>query len=169
MCPLSRRGPAPPEPGRPRTVEEFRAYTQSWLRPAADADTGTFRVWASDDGPPTHSVPPHLASKAAAALGPAAFDRLHTRLLQAYFAESRDITNLATLASLWAEAGLPPSAFARVHDPATLQAVLADQAEALALGLSGCPAVRVADTDLLVMGAQPLATYRRWVQRLLAA
>jgi hypothetical protein len=28
------------------------------------------------------------------------------------------------------------------------------------------PAVRVAGTDAFVLGAQPLATYQRWVERL---
>lgn len=157
-----------PQPGLPRTLAEFRTYTQSWLRPAADADAGTFRVWASDEGPPSHSVPPHLAAKAAAAIGPDAFERLHDRLLHAYFAENRDITSRATLESLWAELGLPASGLARGRDPEVLQRVLAEHNEAVDMGLNGVPAVRVADTDLLVMGAQPLATYRRWIERLLA-
>ena len=61
---LLRPGPVPG-----RTLEKFRAYTQSWLRPAADADGGTFRVWQTDAGPPSHSIPPHLAAKAAAECG----------------------------------------------------------------------------------------------------
>src|SRR5690349_15218452 len=32
-----------PEPGR--TLERFRAYTQSWLRPAAEPDAPEFRPW----------------------------------------------------------------------------------------------------------------------------
>ena len=54
-----------PDPGR--TLEKFRAYTASWARPAAEPDGGTFRVWATEEGPPSHSVPPHLVAKAAAA------------------------------------------------------------------------------------------------------
>ena len=41
-----------PEPDPRATLEQFRAYTRSWLRPAADPDGGTFRVWATDAGPP---------------------------------------------------------------------------------------------------------------------
>jgi len=158
-----------PRPGRPRTLEEFRAYTQSWLRPAADADAGTFRVWATDEGPPSHSVPPHLAAKAAALIGPDAFGRFHDRLLHAYFAENRDITRASTLAALWAEVGLRAEALRQADTPALQAQVLAEHDEAASIGLTGVPAVRVADTDLLVMGAQPLAAYRRWVQRLLGA
>jgi predicted DsbA family dithiol-disulfide isomerase len=36
------------------------------------------------------------------------------------------------------------------------------------LGVTGVPAVRVDGTDLMVVGAQPLETYRRWVRRLMA-
>lgn len=79
-----------PRPDKARTLEEFRAYTRSWLRPAAEPDAGTFQVWPGDAGPPTHSVPPHLVAKAAASLGDDAFHAMHDRLLRAYFAESRE-------------------------------------------------------------------------------
>ena len=52
-----------------RTLDEFRTYTRSWMRPAAEPDGGTFQVWTGDAGPPSHSVPPHLVAKAAATLG----------------------------------------------------------------------------------------------------
>ncbi len=58
-----------PEPARGRDLEKFRAYTESWRRPAAEPDSGTFRVWQDGAGPPSHSVPPHLVAKAAATLG----------------------------------------------------------------------------------------------------
>src|SRR5882672_5018991 len=44
-----------PEPGR--TLERFRDYTRSWLRPAGEPDAPEFRTWASDEGPPSHSIP----------------------------------------------------------------------------------------------------------------
>jgi predicted DsbA family dithiol-disulfide isomerase len=43
-----------------------------------------------------------------------------------------------------------------------------DHNEAVELGMTGVPAVRVAGSDAFLMGAQPLAVYRRWVARLLA-
>jgi predicted DsbA family dithiol-disulfide isomerase len=153
-----------PEPGR--ELEKFVRYTHSWLRPAAEPDAPVFRVWGSGEGPPSHSVPPHLAAKAAAALGPEAFAALHGRLLRAYFEESRDISSAATLRALWAEAGLPEAGFAACGDEGLVARTLAEHDEAVSLGITGVPAVRVAGTDAFVLGAQPLATYRRWVERL---
>jgi predicted DsbA family dithiol-disulfide isomerase len=143
-------------------------YTQSWLRPAAEPDAPVFRVWESTEGPPSHSVPAHLAAKAAAALGPEAFAALHGRLLRAYFEESRDISAERTLRALWADAGLPEAGFAACGDPRLLERTLAEHDEAVALGITGVPAVRVAGTDAFVLGAQPLAIYRRWLERLRA-
>ena len=70
---------------RPGDIEKFRAYTQSWLRPAADAESGRFQVWEGDAGPPSHSIPPHLVAKAAATLGDGEFRRMSDRLFEAYF------------------------------------------------------------------------------------
>src|SRR5262249_45719578 len=56
-----------PEPGR--DLEKFRAYTQGWLRVAADEPRAPFVPWASDAGPPSHSLPAHVAAKAARSLG----------------------------------------------------------------------------------------------------
>jgi predicted DsbA family dithiol-disulfide isomerase len=156
-----------PDPGR--TLEQFRAYTRSWLRVAADPDGGTFRVWESDAGPPSHSVPPHLVAKAAATLGAAAFQRMHERLLHAYFAENRDITDTETLQALWHEVDLPEEAFTRAADPALLQATMAQHNEAIEYGVTGVPAVRVDGRDGVVIGAQSLELYRHWINRLLAS
>jgi predicted DsbA family dithiol-disulfide isomerase len=155
-----------PQPGR--DLERFRAYTESWRGPAAEPDAGTFQVWQGDAGPPSHSVPPHLVAKAAAALSPEAFARVHERLLRAYFAENRDVSDPATLLALWRELGLPEDAFARAGDPDTLRAVLAEHDDAVEQGVTGVPTVQLRGTDALVVGAQPLAVYRRWVDRMLA-
>ncbi len=154
-----------PRADRRRTLEEFRTYTQSWMRPAADADAGTFRVWAGDAGPPSHSVPPHVAAKAAATLGRDAFRALHDRLLHAYFAESRDITAPDTLRALWSEAGLPAAEFVRTEDPALLEAVLAEHADAIEQGVTGVPAVRMDGNDTILVGAHPIEAWRRWIAR----
>ncbi|MFN8644177.1 MAG: DsbA family protein [Candidatus Binatia bacterium] len=156
-----------PQPDPRRTLEKFRAYTQSWLRAAADPDGGEFSVWRTDAGPPSHSVPPHLVAKAAAALGPQAFERMHAALLRAYFTDNRDITDATTLRAIWSECDLPADALATAEAPETLRAVIEQHNEALELGITGVPAVHVAGDDAFVVGAQPLETYRRWVQRLL--
>ncbi len=154
-----------PKPSSGRDLEKFRAYTRSWLRPAAEPDSGAFRVWEGDAGPPTHSVPPHRVAKAAASLGAEAFRRIHLRLLHAYFAENRDISDGATLRSIWSEAGLPDSEFARSEDPLLLEQVVEEHRESLDSGVTGVPAVRLEGNDAVIVGAQPLELYRRWVER----
>lgn len=158
-----------PEPRPGRDVAAFRAYTQGWLRAAADEPRAPFRVWTGDAGPPTHSVPAHAVAKAAAAHGPAAARRMRDRLFRAYFAESRDVSDRATLGALWQEAGLPADAFAASDDPAILRAVRADHDEARALGATGVPAMRLADQDFVLVGAQPEAVVERWLRRAIAA
>jgi predicted DsbA family dithiol-disulfide isomerase len=157
-----------PQPQAGRSLEAFRAYTESWRRPAADADAGRFRVWATDEGPPSHSVPPHLVAKAAAELGQQAFHDIHERLLAAYFGDNRDITDRHTLTAIWTEAGLAPADIARASEPHVLDAVIAEHNEAVELGITGVPAVRVAGQTAFVTGAQPYEVYRRWVEKLLA-
>lgn len=161
---LLRPGPTPN-----RTLEKFRAYTHTWARPAAEADAPPFRIWQGDAGPPSHSIPPHLLAKAAAALGPDADRAMRERLFAAYFAENRDITDAATLRALWREAGLPLDALARAEEPAALEAVIADHNEAVGRGLTGVPAVMVEGGDTALPGALPYATYAAWAKKLLAA
>jgi predicted DsbA family dithiol-disulfide isomerase len=148
-----------------RDVERFRAYTESWLRVGAEEDAGRFRVWQGDAGPPSHSVPAHRVAKAAAEQG--GFDALHARLLHAYFAENRDVSDEDTLRALWSEAGLPEEGFARAWEDDLLSAVLADHDAAREAGVTGVPAVQLAGNDAVIVGAQPLELYRRWVQRAL--
>jgi predicted DsbA family dithiol-disulfide isomerase len=152
-----------PEPGR--DLEKFRRYTQSWLRAAEEEPAARFTVWASEEGPPTHSVPAHLAAKAAAALGPEAFASLHAALLRGYFEESRDISREETLAALWRESGLPEAALARAEEPELLRQVIAEHEEATLVGVGGVPAVRVKGSDVAVTGALPTETYRRWIRK----
>ena len=87
----------------------------------------------------------------------------------AYFAESRDISDAAQLRALWDELGLDPGAFARAADPAPADQVQAEHEEAQALGAHGVPAVRLAGSEHVVVGAQPEVTYLRWFQRALAS
>lgn len=156
-----------PQPDPRRTLEKFRAYTRSWERPAAEPDAPLFRAWDSDAGPPTHSIPPHLVAKAAATFGDAAFARMHERLLRAYFGENRDITDPGTLSALWREIGLAAEDFARASDPALLQQVLAQHNEAIEHDVTGVPAVRMEGREGVVVGAQPIELYQRWIDRAL--
>jgi len=151
-----------------RDPAKFREYTRSWRRPAEQPDSGEFRVWEGPAGPPSHSVPPQLVAKAAARVSEQAFRSLHRRLHHAYFAESRDVSDRATLRELWGELGLPERALAAADAPELLAQVRAEHAEAVELGVTGVPAVRLADGDVAIVGAHPLELYRRWVERVRA-
>ena len=124
-----------------------------------------FRVWQSDEGPPTHSIPPHLVVKAAAGVGRAAFERVHAALLQAYFAQSRDISNAGTLRALWLDAGLPEHELARAADPLLLHEISEEHNQAVELGVGGVPAVQMNGTEIAITGAQPVELYRRWIRK----
>lgn len=156
-----------PEPGR--DVARFRAYTESWLRPAAEPDAGTFRVWQGEASPPSHSVPAQRAARAAARLGREAFARMHERLFRAYFAENRDVSDRETLRALWREACLDEAAFAAFDDPMLEEEIRAEHREAVDLGVHGVPAVRIEPNDVATVGAHPLEVYRRWFLKRLAA
>jgi predicted DsbA family dithiol-disulfide isomerase len=156
-----------PYPNRTRTLDEFRTYTRTWARPAAEPDAPAFRPWESDAGPPSHSMPPHLVAKAAASFGADAFQRMHERLLRAYFGENQDITDARTLVALWDDAGLPAPEFARARDPALVEEVVREHNEAVSLGLTGVPAAQMAGNDVPLPGALPYDSYRRWVERAL--
>lgn len=158
-----------PRERTPEALEAFRTYTQGWRRVAEDEPRAPFQPWQGDAGPPTHSVPPHLVAKAAAALGEEAGRRMRERLFRAYFAESRDISDAAVLRALWDELGLDPAGFARSEDPALVRQVLAEHEEAQELGANGVPAVRLAGQEFVLVGAQPEATYLRWFRRALAS
>jgi predicted DsbA family dithiol-disulfide isomerase len=154
-----------PRPVR-RELEAFVRYSGSWRRPAAEEDAPPFRVWQGTSGPPSHSVPPHQAAKAAARIGPQAFAAIHAALLRGYFEQNRDITSCETLRQIWIEAGLEEAAFGDVSDPVLLDQIFAEHREAKERGIGGVPAVAVEGHEGFVTGAQPLAVYRRWIQRL---
>jgi len=157
-----------PHPRESRELLEFVRYTQGWSRPAAEPDAPRFRVWESSEGPPTHSIPAHVVARAARRRGEAEGRAMHERLLSAYFEENRDISSEPVLRELWRDAGLPDAGFAACADPALVRETIDDHNQAVELGMTGVPAVRVAGSDAFLMGAQPLDVYRRWVAKLLA-
>ena len=121
--------------------------------------------WASDEGPPSWSVPPHRVAKAAARIDAAAGESIHDALFDAYFRKSRDITDDAVLRDLWTRAGLDPARFDERDDPTLLREIAGEFEEALAHGASGAPAVRMDGAWGVLMGAQPIEVYRRWIEK----
>lgn len=152
-----------------RDLEKFRRYTEGWRRVAEDEPRAPFRVWEGDANPPTHSVPSHLTAKAALAVSPEAGARMRERLFRAYFAENRDISADATLRALWEQLDLPRSDFEKRLDPVLERAVFDEHQEAMDCGATGVPAVRLAEQEFVLTGAQPEALYKRWFERARAA
>lgn len=157
-----------PRPRTPEALAAFRSYTLGWQRIAEREPRARFRAWQGDAGPPSHSLPAQLVAKAAAALGEAPGRRMRERLFRAYFAENRDISDPETQRALWRELGLPEADLERREDPALAARVRAEHEEARALGANGVPAVRLAEQEFVLVGAQPEAVYLRWFQRALA-
>jgi predicted DsbA family dithiol-disulfide isomerase len=150
-----------PEP-RPR--DKFRSYTESWMRPAAEPEGGRFTVWSSDEDPPSHSVPPAIAAKAAARQGEDAFARYHHALLEGYFHQNRNITDPQNLVTIAGETGLDVAAFVEaLQDPENARRVVDEHNEAISLGIDGVPTV-IVDGRWKLGGAQPREVYRRIVE-----
>jgi predicted DsbA family dithiol-disulfide isomerase len=158
-----------PDPQSGRSLEKFAKYTQSWLRPAAEEDSGNFRVWETQHGPPSHSIPPHLLTKAARRVGgDAKAKAVSERLFEAYFAENLDITTTETMQAIWKECGLDEADYVHTADDYLLQEVLEDHREAMKFGVNGVPAIMLVGTDVAITGAHPRALYRRWIDRTIA-
>jgi len=152
----------------PKTLEQFRKYTESWKRPAADEDAGRFTVWSTDEAPPSHSVPPAVAAKAAARQGADSFARYHRALMENYFHQNHNITDPENLVRIAKEASLDVDAFlTSLQDPSVAREVVDDHNEAMSLGITGVPTV-IVDGKWKLTGAQPREIYRRVVEMRLA-
>ncbi len=155
--------PAP----HPRSLEEHREYTRSWLRPASQPESGDFTVWDTDNPPPSHSVPALVAAKAAATFGEGAFRRFHLEVMRAYFSENRTVSDLNVITDVAGRSGIAADAFrARLDgDWQTFKdQVFAEHVEAIQLGITGIPSV-VVDDALLVPGAVATDVYREVIGR----
>lgn len=150
----------------PKPMDRFRRYTESWLKPASQPDAGEFRVWATDEPPPSHSIPPAVAVKAAARQGDAG--RYRRAIMHAYFARNLDVTSRDNILLVAREGGLDPEAFALdLDDPALLDEVVADHREGVEAGITGVPCVLLAG-GFALPGSQDRAVYRNILERLVA-
>ena len=89
---------------------------------------------------------------------------VHERLMDAYWAEGRDIGDPETLRSLAVEAGLDDLDGVFAGD-AYEDRVLASTAQAQKLGIHAIPAF-VLDSKLLILGAQPREVFEQAFARL---
>jgi predicted DsbA family dithiol-disulfide isomerase len=118
--------------------------------------------------PPTEVVPNTMAALRVTEL---ARDRgmrrpVHDRLMDAYWAEARNIGDPAELRSLVVEAGLDGTEVDEVLDgDAYRDRVAASTAQALQTGATGVPAF-LFDHRLLVLGAQPREVFEQALAQL---
>jgi predicted DsbA family dithiol-disulfide isomerase len=89
---------------------------------------------------------------------------VHDRLMEAYWAEGRNIADPETLRELAAEAGLD-DAESVFEDDAYADRVTASTAQAQRLGIHAIPAF-VLDSKLLILGAQPREVFEQAFQQL---
>jgi predicted DsbA family dithiol-disulfide isomerase len=161
-----------PEP-MPKPLDRFRNYTKRWLRPggpASAAPEAEFRVWL-DEQPPSHSLPPAIAGKAALSFGEDCFDRFHLALMHAYFAEHRDVSSRDVVVAVAAEIGIDETAFSdrlRSRGAEFHRAVVDDYADALDRGIAAVPTVLI-DGAVPIRGAQDLDVYRQAIERFSAS
>ena len=91
---------------------------------------------------------------------------VHDRLMDAYWAEGRNIGDSAELRALAVEAGLEETDVDEVlADDAYRDRVLACTAQAVQIGATGVPAFLL-DERLLVLGAQPREVFERALAQL---
>ena len=156
-----------PRPEENRDFEKFKKYTESWRRPGSDEPLCDFQVWQGQEGPPSHSVPPHLVAKAVKEINGASFDRFHDRLFTAYFTDNLNITDDQVLRSLWREADLPEEEFIKKDDPKLEMAVMNEHNLAIENGATGVPALQLAGNFGALMGAQSAESYKLMFQRII--
>jgi predicted DsbA family dithiol-disulfide isomerase len=161
-------------------VIEWRAFP---LRTAPAADIrfkGTYReagwrraaLMSRDDGIvytpwpharlPGSSLPALETGKCAARQGPDVFARVHHRLYQAFFTESRDIGDPAELERIAGEAGADLGRFRADYASGTArEEVAADYRAAVEEhGVRSIPTVIVRETGRALVGLVDLARYR---------
>jgi predicted DsbA family dithiol-disulfide isomerase len=144
--------------------ERFRRYTETWMRPAGAPEAARFRVWSTDEAPPSHSVPPAAAVVAAERQSDGR--AFHLALMDAYFWENRNVTARETIVDVAAATGLDVERFSRdLDDPAVTAKVWEDYRAAVHYGISSVPTVLVGE-DFALPGAQDSTFYRRLFEKL---
>jgi predicted DsbA family dithiol-disulfide isomerase len=151
-----------------RDPEEFTAYTTHWSRPAGMEPRARFNIpWSGSNPPPSHSLPAAVAAKVVMHHFAAGFDEFHHRLMDAYFADNRTVSETAVLTEVAHEAGIDGDAFAARYEEdwkPMARSAFDDHNLAVNSGINGVPAVVFADR-YLVSGAVDVDHYRAVLAR----
>ena len=141
---------------------------RSRVRAAEEEPSLVFSPWT--DAPlPSASMPALEAGRCAQYQGEDAFERFHFALFRAYFEDNRDISSRAVLLALAGDAGLDVARLASDLEGGRARAeLLAERDELMAKrDFTGVPTV-VFGGRVPLIGAVPIAVYRRAVERLSA-
>ena len=148
--------------------QDFLNYTQSWLRPKEMEPELDFTVWATEDPQPHSSVEAHVAFRVLEELAPENAKAYHDRIMKAYFADNRDISNSDILTQLAVEVGVDADAFRQAmatRGEAMTELVYAEYESATSQNITSIPTV-VFEHQFPVPGAQPLSTYEDIVEKI---
>jgi len=149
----------PDNPAEGKPVEELGYPPEQWQRMMANLEQ-----MARDDGLPlatrtftTNSHSALLLAEATRALAPEAFDGLHKRLFEAYFAQSLNIGDRDVLRKIATECGIAEDVAEQAWNDPVYQQRLRDQSwRAAQIGVQGVPAFLFG--RYMVAGAVPAET-----------
>ena len=134
------------------------------LEPRAD-----FQPWATQNAPPSGSLPAQLAHKVVLSEWPEMAMDMHYRLLKAYFSENRTVSNWDVLADLVSSIGGDSDHFLSVVQEKReifTNTVISEHNEAINQGITAVPTVLI-NNVLPEPGAQETETYINWIGRII--
>ena len=144
---------------------------QGWRRCAAmSAGDGIgLTPWPHEELP-GWSLPALEAAKCVAKQGDELFARVHVKLYEAFFTESRNIADPAVVADVVAASGADMARFAADFEAGIgHEAIVSDYEAAVAEhGVHSIPTVIVAETGRALVGLADLSVYRAAVEEALA-
>lgn len=158
----------PDNPAEGKPVEELGYPPEQWQRMMANLEQ-----MARDDGLPlatrtftTNSHSALLLAEATRSLAPEAFDGLHKRLFEAYFAQSQNIGDRDVLRKIAAECGIAEDVAEQAWNDPVYEQRLRDQSwRAAQIGVQGVPAFLFG--RYMVAGAVPAETLYRAAETVL--
>ncbi len=158
----------PDNPAEGKPVEELGYPPEQWQRMMANLEQ-----MARDDGLPlaprtftTNSHSALLLAEATRSLAPEAFDSLHKRLFEAYFAERQNIGGRDVLRKIATECGIPGDVVEQAWSELIYEQCLRDQSwRAAQIGVQGVPAFLFG--RYMVAGAVPAETLYRAAEYIL--
>lgn len=150
------------------SLDKFRDYTRSWERCQSTEPEADFTTpWATENNPPTSSLPAQVAWKASSTFGEGVQERFHAALLKAYFTDNRDISAWVVLSDIAEEVGINRVDFESfLNDNREYLAswVIDEHNAAIESGITAVPTVVIGDV-LPVPGAQDVENYERLIER----